>query len=365
MTIETPSFLSDELLITGLKRLAGSQRAITVQLILHLAEFDARRLHLGLGYPSLFVYCREVLLLSEQAAYHRIMAARAVKRYPVIAGMLVDGSLNLSTLRILAPHLSNANHAELVAAALGKSKREVEELVAGRFPQPDRPASIRRVPSRPPAAVDGPVAVTVSLAPVPVAPALAHDAPRPIAPAPLARPAPVTPRAEDRFEFRFNGNGKTRDNLRLAQDLLRHAVPDGDMDEIMARALTALVEKLARDKFAATDQPAATARSRSRHGDGKASRHIPAAVERVVWARDQGRCAFVAKSGRRCEASAFLEFHHIHPHGVGGPPTVENIALRCQAHNLYEADVFYGLRNSPRGEFAPIASGRSSPRSQS
>jgi hypothetical protein len=61
----------------------------------------------------------------------------------------------------------------------------------------------------------------------------------------------------------------------------------------------------------------------------------------VVWARDEGRCAFVAESGRRCDATALLEFHHVDPYGVGGPPTVANIQLRCRAHNQYEAELFY------------------------
>jgi len=37
-----------------------------------------------------------------------------------------------------------------------------------------------------------------------------------------------------------------------------------------------------------------------------------------------------------------MEFHHVRPHAVGGAPTVENIELRCRAHNAYEADLYYG-----------------------
>jgi hypothetical protein len=50
----------------------------------------------------------------------------------------------------------------------------------------------------------------------------------------------------------------------------------------------------------------------------------------------------VAKTGRECRERAFLEFHHVRPYAVGGEATVENIALRCRAHNKYEADLFYG-----------------------
>ena len=69
---------------------------------------------------------------------------------------------------------------------------------------------------------------------------------------------------------------------------------------------------------------------------------MPVDVRRAVQARDGGRCAYVAADGRRCAATRFLEFHHLCPYAAGGEATVENIALRCHAHNRYEADLFFG-----------------------
>ena len=37
-----------------------------------------------------------------------------------------------------------------------------------------------------------------------------------------------------------------------------------------------------------------------------------------------------------------LEFHHKEPYAAGGAATVENIELRCRAHNVYEARLFFG-----------------------
>jgi len=37
-----------------------------------------------------------------------------------------------------------------------------------------------------------------------------------------------------------------------------------------------------------------------------------------------------------------VEFHHVVPYAADGRPTVENIQLRCRAHNSYEAEAFYG-----------------------
>ena len=76
MKIMIPSRLSDSQLVAEVNRLARCERQATALLVAHLAELDARRLHLAAGFPSLFMYCREVLELSEQSAYNRIFAAR-------------------------------------------------------------------------------------------------------------------------------------------------------------------------------------------------------------------------------------------------------------------------------------------------
>ena len=161
---------------------------------------------------------------------------------------------------------------------------------------------------------------------------------------PATRPAIVAPLAPDRYEFRFTGRAATREKLRYAQDLLRHALPSGDMGEIFDRALDVLIEKLEREKFAATEK------ERAARPTGRYSRHIPARIRRAVWKRDGGRCAFVGDRGRRCDARSPLEFHHIRPDAASGPPTVGNISLRCAAHNRYEATVYFGPIWAARGE---------------
>ena len=115
----------------------------------HLAELDTRRLYLAQGYGSLFSYCTQALLLAEHAAYNRIEAARASRKFPAILERLVDGSVNLSTVRLLAPYLTPENCDEVLAEAAGKSKRDVEVLVARLAPRPDESPSIRRLPPVP------------------------------------------------------------------------------------------------------------------------------------------------------------------------------------------------------------------------
>jgi 5-methylcytosine-specific restriction endonuclease McrA len=85
-----------------------------------------------------------------------------------------------------------------------------------------------------------------------------------------------------------------------------------------------------------TDSPLANAKPDSRH--------VPNAVARAVWERDGMRCAFVSEDGRRCTEQAFLELHHIHPYALSGRAIVENLAVRCRAHNQYESELVFGTR---------------------
>jgi len=101
-----PAGLSDDDLLAEVARLAASERAATVRLIAALTEVDSRRLYLGQGCSSLFVYCTTLLRLSEHAAYGRIEAARAARRFPVLLEMLAFGELTLTSLCLVAPHLT-------------------------------------------------------------------------------------------------------------------------------------------------------------------------------------------------------------------------------------------------------------------
>jgi hypothetical protein len=341
MKITHASHLSDQELATALMRLAQDEREATVALIVHLAEFDARRLYEPAGFSSLFQYCRAVLRLSEDAVYNRIQSARAARRFPVIVDMLRARTLSPTTVRLLARRLTPENHEELLSAASGLGKEEVAALLAARFPEPEVEASVRRLPMPPAAALTAtatPAAAPAVMSDAPeMAPALAVRVAAPASwPSPSASRSTLRPIAAERYEVRFTATAEMRERLRLAQDLLGHAVPSGDLAQIVDRALTVLIDELLRRKFAATPHP------RRNRGQAEDSDHIPADVRRAAYVKDAGRCSFVSTDGRRCGERRFIEFHHVIPRAADGKATVENIQLRCRAHNGHEVDLFFG-----------------------
>src|SRR4029453_15391958 len=116
-----------------------------------------------------------------------------------------------------------------------------------------------------------------------------------------------------------------------------------------------LVEALLKEKYAATDRP------RASRGHAEDSRNIPAEIKRAVHLRDRGRCRYVGPDGHRCGERAFVEFHHVRPYAAGGRCTVDNIELRCRAHNVYEGEPFFGPARECGGGGAsegPVDDGR-------
>jgi hypothetical protein len=325
--------LSDDELIAETKRLVTAEHVATVALLRSLMEIDARRLYLREGCSSLFTYCTQVLHLAEGAAYNRIEAARTARRFPAVLDALAGGLITLTTIRLLAPHLTDDNHCEVIAAAQHKSKRDVELLIAAINPKPAAPATIRRVQAPPPTRQQVPATGCGCVAtPTPVP--QSRPEPEPAAPASAVRSA-LNVLTVDSYKLQVTISRDTYEKLRRAQDLLRHANPSGDLATLLDRAVSLLLADLERRRYAATPAPRASATGTSN------GRYIPAAVRREVWQRDQGRCAFVGTIGR-CRETAFLEFHHVEPFADGGQATVANIQLRCKAHNLYEASLFFG-----------------------
>jgi 5-methylcytosine-specific restriction endonuclease McrA len=301
--------LDDQALLAELPRLARSERSSTVELVARLVELDERRLYLAQGFPSLYAYCSSVLNLKEAEAYNRIEAARAVRRQPELLDRLADGSLSLTTLRLVAPHVSDSDKT-LLDAASGKSRRQVEELVVARLPEQPPVSSVRKLPDLPPSR-------------------------RPV----------VAPVSEDQYRITITASRRMKELLVRAQDLLRHQIPDGDPGEVLCQGLTVLVEQLERKKLGVAGSKRKVRPTRP------GSRHIPAEVRRAVWERDGARCAFVARDGRRCAETGRIEFHHIDPYVLGGEPTVRNISLRCRSHNAYEAEAWFGHRKEAASSF--------------
>lgn len=285
--------LSDSTVLDGLAALVASDRMTTADLLAHLGEAEARRLHRRTGSRSMFDYCVSELRLSEASAYRRIQVARVCRKFPSLFHAIAAGRLNLTSVLLLRPHLTPENVEELILVATHKRKEEIEHVLATRCG--------------------------------------AELAPELVGKATFKEIAPGI------FEMRTIMTGTTVEKLRHAQDLMSHRNPTRNMDVVIGRVLDLAIPQMEKQKFASTDQP------RPSRPVAPDSRHIPAEVRRAVYARDGGQCSFVDARGRRCPSKHRLEYDHIVPVARGGRSTVGNVRILCRAHNHLAAIDVFGL----------------------
>lgn len=313
--MELRNIPNDELL-KHLIVLVRQEREDTAAVVEHLAEVDRRDLVQKRGYPSLFEYCVKKLGYSEPSAYHRIRAARAIKKKPDLLTLLKAGDLHLEAIVLLHPHLDDARAEELVQRARGKSKREVETFLAPLSPRAEPRDAIR--------------VLAVASEPVDDMPLFE-----------TAAPAPALEQPELRSQLSFTAGPVLIELLNGAKGLLWHKFPEGRLEDIFTESLRALMESKHPAQEAASNR-----RMRSR------TRKIPKWIRRQVWKRDQGTCVYQAADGRRCGSRTGLELDHIRPWARGGSSNdPANIRLLCRAHNQLMAQRA-GLQ---RPEKVPIA----------
>jgi len=289
------SALSNHELLATVTDLVRRSNAITAELLIHLAEVDARKLYAEQGFSSLFAWCTEELGLSEGATYKRIRAARVARSFPAVLDFLREGRVHLSGIGLLAPHLTADNHLSLLEAVSGKGKREVEKLLADLAPRPDVADKVRKLPRRAPVApARGPSpAPEDSRTPPPsTVPGDSSLAPPP-PPGPVRRRrSDISPLGGDRYKVELTADNVLVEKLREAQALLSHRVPDGDLAVVVGEALELLCRKVERERFGAPRKPSPSpAPDPIAGGPRPPSRHIPNGVKRQVWERDEGRCS--------------------------------------------------------------------------
>lgn len=325
--------LSDSSLIEKLQALSVRETEATVELLLHLAEVDKRKLYLPQGFSSLFSYCTEgKLKYSEPAANRRIACARAIAKFPDLAEQLLSKELSLTTLSLAAGVLDEGNKAEVLSGICGRSRREVEEFLSSFRPKNEvKPERIKAVTVQPRVATEPQAgALFAELAPKSsIKSTFAGEGKPPTSPIPQ----------EKRYEISFSVKQDVFEKLEEAKLCLSGKYGKRvKVEDVLAEALELLLEKRS---------PKRRQARRAKRGSKPAvekparppvpSRHIPKPLRDQVYERDGGQCAYVSAEGHRCQERSGCEVHHLQPFARDGAGVLDNLALRCRAHNCLEA----------------------------
>ena len=145
----------------------------------------------------------------------------------------------------------------------------------------------------------------------------------------------------------FTADGEFRELLERVRGLAGHRLPSGDLMTLFKRGLEAYERELSKQRFALGSNPRPNravepASEPNLSSNSRWRRHCPAAVARAVFLRDGKQCSYVSADGRRCSARRCLELDHVDPWSVGGECTIENLRLRCRAHNQRYARQYFG-----------------------
>src|SRR6185369_10727071 len=269
-------------LVAGLSRLVQQSNSLTAQVLAHLVELDERQLHLELGFSSLFAYCVEGLGMSEGTAGRRVTAARVCRRFPGVFERIARGELHLCALCALSPHLNEQNATELFEASTGKPRRQIEELLAVRFPRPDVREQIRRLPARAqrltrlaaPVGMSGAVEQALARAIDPfcdprggVEPSADRSEAQEITadfarvgaetrmPAARPRSREIEPLSAERFGVHFTADAELRELIDRARALASHRVPNGDLAGLMKLMVASFVKQEEKRRFGIGTSP--------------------------------------------------------------------------------------------------------------
>ncbi len=318
--------MTDKALIDRIAELADCERASQVDLLRHLGELAERKLFLGMGYSSMWDYCRRALKFSESVSQQRILVARATRRHPELLAMLADGRLTLCTAADLVPHLDDKGPASLLQEASGKSRREIQKLTGHADRAVERDV-IRRVGTAKPLQLvdESPVApvADVVLRPVPAV-------------------ATKEPAAEVRLRVAFTASKDVVAKLERLQTLLG----DAALEEVVGKAADLLLNKVDPERREARRVERKVKTAPMAEAPKKVMpRRPPAPLRDKVMIAAGRRCEFVGPGGVRCAETRFLSIDHIRPYALGGTSADQsNLRCLCLAHNMYLGKKTFGTR---------------------
>ncbi len=364
--------ISNHELLNRVEKLSRTERKITHFILCHLVEVETRRLHLDLGYTSLFRYMTVHLHYSEDAAYRRIQAARLLKKMPQLEKAIEVGEVNLTQLQqvqkclnkeIEQGHKITIQQTEKVLEQIqNKSSFETQKILAVEFNLP-----IQQVES-------------------------------------------LKPQRDDSVRIEFTLNVEQMQKLQQAKELLSHVLPNPTWAELIAYLATTQIEKrlgkvkvetefrenqkenevhisktkneitstpienssvsllmkTTEDKKATVDneaiankkaieikkttvdqKPMPNKKNNTNKGTSKDSEpsslknnhrpHIKITTRRALLKRAQHQCEYVHAATGRCPSKFLLQVDHQKPLALGGSNIFSNLRILCQQHNLSEA----------------------------
>ena len=293
-------------------------------------------------------------ILKNLNVYNFTKAADKANKDPIILAMVFKGELHLSGINIIGPHLTLANHVDLLKQCRHLSKRQIQEIAVQLMPKPDVKDAIRKLPetsreitkvkdsainfvANSPQIIPKVMALTSGSGANENNPSFENSANHSTIGAHLnSHKDHMEILSPSKYKIQFTASDEFKEKLQKVQDLMRHQCRNGDLEKIFGKALDLLLESELKKKTGKA------LKARNIKMKAKNTRSIPAEVKRKVWQRDHGQSQFKSASGKHCGATGFLQYDHIKSYAKGGAATFDNIQILCQNHNRLKAEREFG-----------------------
>lgn len=272
-----------------LRKLVQEERRVTNEILRLINIAMERRTYLELGYASMFDWLVKDFGYSNAAAFRRIEAARLVRAVPEAMLKLESGQISLSSMskansairtqeRISGERISLKLKQEIVKRIENKSSQDVEKELFKLLPDTRAHMQAER--------------------------RVALD--------------------ENTTRHSMNFSAEMSADLQKAKELLSHKFPHASDAEIVGYALKVLLQKI---------NPSTSA------AEAKCVKKSP--IKRLNL--KEISCGFKDPiSGRVCGSRYQVQVDHIHPKGLGGRDSPDNLRPLCRQHNLLMAERAYG-----------------------
>lgn len=269
-------------LITKIETLVQQERKISTEILEYLIEVQRRRIHIDMGYSSLFTFLTKHLHYSDGSAYRRIEAMKLLGSVPEWKEKISSGEISIST----AAKIQKASEAKdfkngaekraFLTKFLGKSRREVEILLAEASPEQGGQELLRQINA-------------------------------------------------NESILKIVIRNETREKLEQLRAKLSHVNPKGQWKEVIEILVDTAYESLEKSSTRTT------------------SPRSKGTIRKLIAKRAEYRCEYQDPySGRRCNSIHFLEIDHIKPRCQGGSDNLENLQLLCRSHNQRKAELQLG-----------------------
>jgi hypothetical protein len=364
MTAENLKIVSNENLVRDAKQLCAEERRLTTLVLEYLREIESRKIHLLMGYSSLYEFCKTELHYSEGSAHRRISAMRLMAEVPEIKPMIESGAVSLSGIASVHSFCNNQKKQEkpvpiedkkkLVEDIQNKTTRQVESMLLTLDPQAakkDRERLVTPELTEVKVTLDQPTMKMID----DLKSWLSHSMP-------FASTKDILVLALKELAERKNpskpvGQRPKHPEIKQQQQLCTIArqpkqhktqQQNGTQNlEHISQRLTLTRQTTANQRMRQRKQPqgvtaatnTATTLPISKKISSDRSRYIPPAIKRMVWNQHQGKCCYKdAGTGKVCGSQKFIQIDHKFPFSRGGGHDLSNLQLLCGAHNRMKSD---------------------------